>query len=40
MAKMGTLFGIWFAFCGIVAIASTWFVVWVILKLMSHFGIL
>lgn len=38
--KLVSLFGWWFAFVAIVGIASTSFAIWVIIKIMQHFGII
>lgn len=34
------LFAAWFALCAVLSIASVAFVVWVIVKLMRHFGVI
>jgi len=38
--KLYKLFGWWVALVAIIGIASTSFVVWVIIKVMQHFGII
>lgn len=38
--KFGGMFGAWFAICAVLSAASVAFVVWVIIKLMSHFGVI
>jgi len=30
----------WIIFCLAVGIGITWFIIWVIIKLMAHFGVL
>ena len=38
--QLGKMFGAWFAICAVVALATAAFVVWVIIKLMAHFGVI
>lgn len=38
--KLASLFGIWFFIVALFGIASTSFVVWVIIKVMQHFGVI
>lgn len=38
--KLGSLMAGWFALCAVLGIGSIVFVVWIILKVMSHFGII
>jgi len=38
--KLIGLFGVWFAICAVLSIGSIAFIVWVIIKVMSHFGII
>lgn len=38
--KLGALFGIWFLIVALIGIASTSFAVWVIIKIMQHFGVI
>ncbi len=38
--KLGVLFGVWMLFVILMGIASTSFAVWVIIKIMQHFGVI
>ena len=38
--KVKGFFGLWFAICAVLGIGSVAFVVWVIIKLMSYFGVI
>lgn len=37
---MEKLFGAWFVFCALASIAWVGFIIWVIVKLMQHFGVI